>query len=149
MEMIKLPGMNRELGAPKDWDAEKDGPCGSLPVFAEVSNGTMRMTSAWKPSAEELDALLRGGVVALVIYGTLHPPIAVGTFAPQDVPGAFLPPGVGMGAQGLAAEFVQAVASDEQNGGYDISAGLFGPALSALIRRIAAVYLAAPPEKAT
>lgn len=84
MEIIKLPGMNRELAPPKDWDAEKDGECGTLPVFAEVVNGGMTMTSAWKPSEEELNELVKGGVVAMVIYGTMHPPIALGVF-PADV----------------------------------------------------------------
>lgn len=86
MEIIKLPGMNRELAPPGGWDAEKHGECLPLPVFAEVSNGGMHMTSAWRPSAEELVALNAGGAVAMTIFGTLHPPIALGVFAVEDVP---------------------------------------------------------------
>lgn len=83
MELVKLPGMNRTLGAPKGWDKEKHGTCAGLPVYAEVVNGQMVMTSAWKPNAEELVALQNGGCVAMVIYGGLHPPIALGVFPPQ------------------------------------------------------------------
>lgn len=91
MEAVKLPGMNRELAPPKGWDPEKNGECTPLPVFAEVHNGSIVMTSAWKPSEEELAHLTSGGAVALVIYGTLHPPIAVGVFAPEHVPDARVP----------------------------------------------------------
>jgi hypothetical protein len=84
MEMVKLEGMNRELGAPKGWDEEKHGKCEPLPVFAEVVNGHICMTSAWKPSAEELASLNAGAAVALVIYGSVHPPVAVGVFEPPS-----------------------------------------------------------------
>lgn len=52
------------------------------------------------------------------------------------------PVGRGIGEHALAGEIAAAVASDEQNGGCDLSAGMFGPAMSALIRRIATEYLA-------
>lgn len=84
MELIKLPGMNRELGAPRDWDEAKHGPCDLLPVFAEVKEGSMYLTSAWKPDDVELDALVRGQAVALTIVGAVHPPIVVGVFQPPD-----------------------------------------------------------------
>lgn len=80
MEITKLPGMNRELAPPGGWDAEKHGECSPLPVFAEVVNGNMVMTSAWKPSAEELAELNKGAAVALCVYGTMHPPVALGVF---------------------------------------------------------------------
>ncbi len=86
MEIIKLPGMNRELAPPGGWDVEKHGECLPLPVFAEVRNGGMMLTSAWKPSAEELEALNRGCAVALTIFGTMHPPIVVGVFADAHMP---------------------------------------------------------------
>lgn len=47
----------------------------------------------------------------------------------------------GMATHALAGEIVAAVVADEADGGCDISAGMFGPALSALIRRLAADYL--------
>lgn len=80
MEIVKLLGMNRDLGKPKDWDEARDGECGTLPVFAEVVGGHVRMTSAWKPDAEELAALNAGSAVAMTVLGTVHPPIMVGVF---------------------------------------------------------------------
>ena len=90
MEAVKLPGMNRDLAPPQGWDAEKDGECTPLPVFAEVHNGSVLLTSAWKPNAEELEHLNKGGAVALVIYGTMHPPVALGVF-PADVSAGAVP----------------------------------------------------------
>lgn len=88
MEAIKLPEMNRELKPPKDWDAEKHGECVPLPVFAEVVNGDMRLTSAWKPAPIELEALYDGQPVLLTIFGTTHPACVVGVLAP---PGQHMP----------------------------------------------------------
>ena len=86
MEVVKLEGMNRELAPPGGWDKEKHGECSPLPVFAEVVAGNVTMTSAWKPNAEELAHLVRGAAVALVVYGTVHPPVAIGVFpAEQEV----------------------------------------------------------------
>lgn len=48
----------------------------------------------------------------------------------------------GMADQALAGEIVAAVLRDEQDGGCDLSAGMFGKSMTALIRRITSVYLA-------
>lgn len=50
----------------------------------------------------------------------------------------------GMATQALAGEIAAAVLADENDGGCDISAGLFGPAFSAIIRKIATEYVQAP-----
>ena len=57
----------------------------------------------------------------------------------------------GMATQALAGEISAAVLADENDGGCDISAGLFGPAFSAIIRKIATEYvqLAAVQEAVT
>ncbi len=47
----------------------------------------------------------------------------------------------GMATQALAGEIAAAVLADENDGGCDISAGLFGPAFSAIIRKIATEYV--------
>lgn len=48
----------------------------------------------------------------------------------------------GIGEQALAGEIAAAVARDEQDGGCDLSAGMFGKSMTALIRRIVSEYLA-------
>ncbi len=50
----------------------------------------------------------------------------------------------GISVQALAGEIVEAVRKDELDGGCDISAGMFGPNFSNLIRRIVAEYLRKP-----
>lgn len=45
------------------------------------------------------------------------------------------PKAPGMAVMGLAGEIVAALLADENDGGYDLEAGLFGPAFSALVRR--------------
>ena len=47
----------------------------------------------------------------------------------------------GFATQALAGEIAAAVLADENDGGCDISAGLFGPAFSAIIRKIATEYV--------
>jgi hypothetical protein len=51
----------------------------------------------------------------------------------------------GMAVQALAGEIIEALLSDEEDGGYDLTAGLFGPAFSKLVRRWANAEWAAPP----
>lgn len=50
--------------------------------------------------------------------------------------------------QALAGEIVAALIADENEGGYDLTAGLFGPAFSALVRRWAAAPQSEQPESA-
>ena len=53
----------------------------------------------------------------------------------------------GMAVMGLAGEIVVALLADENDGGYDLEAGLFGPAFSTLARRWAdAEWLATQPQ---
>lgn len=60
-----------------------------------------------------------------------------------------LPKGVGMGAQALAHEITTAVAADEAGDGCDIAAGLFGPKMSTLIRKIVTEYLGGSSKQHT
>lgn len=48
----------------------------------------------------------------------------------------------GMAVQMLAAEIVDALLADEKDGGFDLTAGMFGPAFSKLVRRWAALEYA-------
>lgn len=56
------------LKAPPDWPTEKLGPCQELPI-AEAHG---HMFSYWRPSPEELVALIAGMPVRLGIRGSLR-----------------------------------------------------------------------------
>ena len=58
------------LGAPKDWDTERDGPCNSLPVQFAYGN----FYSYWAPSWSDLFRLLIGWPLRLAVKGD-QPPI--------------------------------------------------------------------------
>lgn len=49
----------------------------------------------------------------------------------------------GMAVQALAGEIISALQADEDDGGYDLTSGLFGPTFSALVRRWAAAEMTA------
>jgi hypothetical protein len=52
----------------------------------------------------------------------------------------------GMAVQCVASEVVAALLADEADGGYDLTAGLFGPAFSGLVRKWAALEYASCPK---
>lgn len=73
------PAMFREmtsvLGAPNDWDAEKHGECGGLPIAFDPSSGAM--TSCWVLEPEDIAALAAGGRVYLTVFANRHPVVAM------------------------------------------------------------------------
>lgn len=76
MNIEKIEGCTRILGAPRDWDHSK-GECEGLPVVDfETEHGPMMM-SAWKPNADDLKALNEGKPILLMIYGRSHPVVSV------------------------------------------------------------------------
>lgn len=76
MEIAKVSGANMTLRAPRNWDEDRDGRCYDLPIRAEVLNGSLAaLTSAWKPSPEELARLNAGAPVHLRVIGQSHPPV--------------------------------------------------------------------------
>ena len=71
------------MSAPRDWDAQRMGAeCESLWVRAEEGLPT-RLTSAWRPSPEELEVLNAGGCVTVTVWSGNHPPLSLGVQAPQ------------------------------------------------------------------
>lgn len=78
------------LGAPANWDGDKDGPCGVLAV-ADVTyeSGANAMESLWRPEPEEIAAIVAGNPVILSIVGNFHPVVALGVAAGmmEDVAG--------------------------------------------------------------
>jgi hypothetical protein len=77
MLIARILGATRELGKPVDWDDEKNGSCGSLPIRDEQVRGANVMVSAWTPTPGELARLNAGAPIYLYVWGTSHPPVAV------------------------------------------------------------------------
>lgn len=98
------------------------------------------------------DRLVAVGCVECGCNGTPHIPLkddarpaAAASWNRREAPQADAAKRVfGMSVQALAGEIVEAVLKDEQGEGCDISAGMFGPNFSNLIRRIVAEYLRKP-----
>ncbi|MBA4343242.1 MAG: hypothetical protein C0423_13985 [Methylibium sp.] len=66
---------NLVLGAPPGWDQTQTY-CSALPVTRAVTpEGQPLVLSFWRPSAEELQLLNSGGLVALSVYGNTMPPV--------------------------------------------------------------------------
>jgi hypothetical protein len=63
------------LGAPKNWDAEKNGPCGGLPVCKQDGE----FYSYWVTTWRERLAILFGRPVRLCVVGAGHPPVHLDT----------------------------------------------------------------------
>jgi hypothetical protein len=74
-------GAQRTLEAPQGWDHKVQGECGGLPVMRDGS----ALVSVWKPSAEELEMLNRGGGVVLSLLVSGHPVTAVGVCPPETI----------------------------------------------------------------
>ncbi len=66
---------NMLLGKPKDMPT-----CETLPATMMIDEETTQVTIAsfWRPTPEELKLLNDGGSVVLYIFGTFHPPVAIG-----------------------------------------------------------------------
>lgn len=77
MDFVKIANATRNLGKPLDWDDEKYGPCGSLPIRDGKYNGVPAMTSAWKLTPAEIEALANGAELHLMVVGEVHPPVAM------------------------------------------------------------------------
>lgn len=73
------PNQTHSFGKPSTWNEETSGSCGTLSVSAETTPEGSRLVSLWRPSEEELNELLKGGVVALGIYGSSHPVVSLTT----------------------------------------------------------------------
>ena len=80
----KINGATRNLGAPRDWDKTKDGPCGGLPIRDEPTTAGHGMTSAWQPTPEELARLAAGASIHLTVLGTVHPPVSMSVGSPPS-----------------------------------------------------------------
>lgn len=79
MKPSDIEGETRRLGAPKDWQEEKDGSCGGLPIRdAVMPSGRPVMFSMWTTSSEERLLILAGHPVMFCIHGVSHPVVSIG-----------------------------------------------------------------------
>ena len=67
--ILKHPNANRDYGAPKDWNEERDGPCASLPAIHRPGCNMIHL--AFTP--EEIEALRNGGSFQLAIWQDVMP----------------------------------------------------------------------------
>lgn len=82
MKPVLFEGHDVVLGAPKNWNAEKQGECIGLPVMRERDG----YLSCWELTDDERKAIAAGANVWLKIVGDGHPPvwIAVGRSPPPE-----------------------------------------------------------------
>ena len=82
MNPIDRKDASRRMTPPKDWNEDADGPCGVLAI-ADVAGGDGMnwMESLWKPTPEEIDALVAGHPVILMIGGWAHPVVSISVAA--------------------------------------------------------------------
>lgn len=69
MNKALIDGATNNPGAPREWDKDRNGECGRLPIRVVERNGGTMCESAWKPTAEEIAVLTDGGYVVLHIAG--------------------------------------------------------------------------------
>ena len=87
MKWTNVRDSNANFSKPRNWDDERDGPCGTLPVRVEPVGIYNYHYSAWKPGAEELALLNAGGVVELCCVG-VQPPVSLHVVVeaePEDI----------------------------------------------------------------
>ncbi len=77
MKPIPIKDMTRDLAKPQGWNETIHGSCGTLPIRDEPHISGNVMLSHWRPSEEELLLLNEGGIVELMVCGSLHPPVSI------------------------------------------------------------------------
>lgn len=80
-----IENVTRVIGAPQNWQEGEHGRCLGLPVRLEMRDGIAFMVSAWRPSPDELAALIDGATVHLAISAPQHPVVQMGV---GPVPGS-------------------------------------------------------------
>lgn len=88
MKPLPIEGCTRRMGAPGDWDHEKDGICHTLEILDVVDDRqTHWMLSAWLPSEKELELLKQGRPIFLYIQGSRHPVVSMEVKSDPKAPG--------------------------------------------------------------
>ncbi len=78
-------GATHLFAKPANWQPE-DGECGDLQVRAETfgPNKIVELFSTWKPNADELGMLIKGGVVEIGLCVANQPAMQVGVVDPVE-----------------------------------------------------------------
>lgn len=84
MQSTRTRDATANFTPPKNWDAERDGPCFDLQVRVEPYSVYNQFTSTWKPSAQDIAHIIAGGVIELHMVGTMCP-VALEVVDPVDV----------------------------------------------------------------
>jgi hypothetical protein len=72
------------LGAPPDWNAARDGPCGALPAVVQPFDASAyRFLTFWRPTPEERAVIAAGGDILLQVIGAHHPPVQLDAVAQE------------------------------------------------------------------
>ena len=83
----RVRGATRNLGAPAGWERDVHGTCGGLPIRDEPhAPGLRRMVSAWLPTPREVDLIVAGAPVELLVIGDVHPPVWLQVGTPPSDP---------------------------------------------------------------
>lgn len=77
MVPFEHPSSNHKYLPPADWD-QSLGACVTLPVTVTLADTGYVLSSYWRPSAEELQALNAGKALRLDVFGRQHPAVFVG-----------------------------------------------------------------------
>lgn len=78
MNPASIEGATRALGAPSNWNPERDGICGTLPIKDDqLPSGQPVMISAWLPTDEERAAIAAGAPIYLQVVSSVHPPVSL------------------------------------------------------------------------
>jgi len=82
MDFINHSSCNTLLKPPP---GVSDADCGTLPVkrWTDPQFGAV-LTSFWKPSAVELEALIAGGSIAVNLYTPVHPVISTQVYLKDE-----------------------------------------------------------------
>lgn len=73
MNSLPLADATRRLGAPANWNHERDGLCHTL----EICDRDGWMISAWQPTPAELKRINEGQPIFLWIQGVAHPVVSL------------------------------------------------------------------------
>lgn len=76
MKPINFKESTKNLNAPKNWNVEKDGPCGVLPVYNEGQESISLWKLTWK---ERFQIFFRGKIWLGVVSGKSQPPVWLDT----------------------------------------------------------------------